>query len=191
MTNPLRLAVGSAASLLVVASLAACGGDDDAVNPSVASTTATAATATTAAAQTGTPAPTTTVAPPTVDTGDLPPVGTGDLPPVGTGDLPPVGTGDIPLPPVTADVPYAISVTVGVDADPDRIERVPLGVTVSLSVTNPAASDEFHLHGFDLGDEQVIPAGQRATFTFVANQVGAFELESHETGDVLMILEVV
>jgi hypothetical protein len=186
MTSHRRPSLASASAILVAVSLAvlsACGGDDDAdptVPPSVAPT---AATATTAAAQTPAPAPTTTGLPPTVDTGDLPPVG--------TGDLPPLGTGDIPLPPVTADVPYAISVTVGVDDDPGRIEQVPLGATVSLSVTNPSADDEFHLHGFDLGDDQVMPAGQTATFTFVANQLGSFELESHETGDVLMVLEVI
>jgi hypothetical protein len=111
---------------------------------------------------------------------------------MGTGDIPlPVGTGDIPLPPVTSDLPYSLSVTVGLDAAPERIERVPLGATIALSVTNPGSEDEFHLHGFDLGDGQVMPAGQTATFTFVANQAGSFELESHETGAVLMVLEVV
>jgi hypothetical protein len=148
------------------------------------------------AVSTAAPAPTSITATSTTlattsDTADLLPVGTGDLPPVGTGDLPPIGTGDIPLPPVTADVPYPLSVTVGVDSNPDRIERVPLGATVTITVTNPGATDEFHLHGFDLGDGQVIPAGQPASFTFVADQVGSFELESHETGDVLLVLEVV
>ncbi len=172
-----------------VFAIAACGGsDDDTATPTTptassvpASGPATASTATTAA--TALPAP--------PDTGDLPPVGTGDLPPVGTGDLPPVGTGDLPLPPVSSDVPYALSVTVGVDAAPERIERVPLGATVSIALTNPSAADEFHLHGYDLGDGQVIPAGETATFTFVADRAGSFELESHETGDVLMILEVI
>ena len=124
------------------------------------------------------------VTPVPADTADLPPIGTGDLPPMGTGDLP-------PLPPVSSDVPYLLSVTVGIDADPARIERVPLGSTLTLTVTNPTDEDEFHLHGYDLGDEQVMPAGRSASFTFVANQVGAFELESHATGDVLLILEVV
>jgi hypothetical protein len=164
--------------------LTACGGDDD------------GATTTTVAVETAAPAPTTstTNAVPITgspsDTADLP-VGTGDIP-LGTGDIPlPVGTGDIPLPPVTADLPYSLSVTVGLDADPERIERVPLGATIALSVTNPDSDDEFHLHGYDLGDGQVMPAGQTATFTFVANQAGSFELESHETDSILMVLEVV
>ena len=156
-----------------VFAIAACGGsDDDTATPTTptassvpASGPATASTATTAA--TALPAP------------------------PDTGDLPPVGTGDLPLPPVSSDVPYALSVTVGVDAAPERIERVPLGATVSIALTNPSAADEFHLHGYDLGDGQVIPAGETATFTFVADRAGSFELESHETGDVLMILEVI
>ena len=174
----------SVLALIPLLLLAACGGDDD--------TDDTDGAATTTASTVGTVTTVSTAAP--SDTGDIAlPVGTGDIPlPVGTGDIPlPVGTGDIPLPPVTADLPYSVSVTVGLDSNPERIERVPLGSTIALSVTNPDAEDEFHLHGYDLGDGQVMPAGQTATFTFVANQIGSFELESHETGGVLMILEVV
>lgn len=169
--------------------MTACGGDDD------------ESSATTVAVSTAAPAPSTSETPTTIaatsdtaDLADLPaPSDTGDIPlPVGTGDIPlPVGTGDIPLPPVTADLPYQISVTVGLDSGDDRIEMVPLGSTVVLTVVNPDEADEFHLHGFDLGDDQMMPAGQPASFTFVANQVGSFELESHETGGVLMILEIV
>ncbi|MCB0999157.1 MAG: hypothetical protein KDB40_07670 [Acidimicrobiales bacterium] len=182
-----RRAIGAllVAGVLVIT---ACGGDDDATATTVAVSTAAPApvsseTATTIAATSD-----------TADLADLPaPSDTGDIPlPVGTGDIPlPVGTGDIPLPPVTADLPYQISVTVGLDSGDDRIEMVPLGATVVLTVVNPDEADEFHLHGFDLGDDQVMPAGQPASFTFVANQVGSFELESHETGGVLMILEIV
>jgi len=173
------------ASVLALLLLTACGGDDD-----IAETAATADASTTVAVETAAPAPapapTTSAAPVTAAPSD-----TGDIP-LGTGDIPlPVGTGDIPLPPVTSDLPYSLSVTVGLDAAPERIERVPLGATIALSVTNPDSEDEFHLHGYDLGDGQVMPAGQTATFTFVANQAGSFELESHETGAVLLVLEVV
>jgi hypothetical protein len=173
------------ASVLALLLLTACGGDGD-----TAEIAETADAPTTVAVETAAPAPapapTTSAAPVTPAPSD-----TADLP-MGTGDIPlPVGTGDIPLPPVTSDLPYSLSVTVGLDAAPERIERVPLGATIALSVTNPGSEDEFHLHGFDLGDGQVMPAGQTATFTFVANQAGSFELESHETGAVLMVLEVV
>jgi hypothetical protein len=165
---------------------AGCGGDDESSDPADASVAVSTAAPAPLPSTSGPAATATSVSEAaTVDTGDIPL-------PVGTGDIPlPVGTGDIPLPPVTADVPYPLSVTVGIDSNPERIERVPLGATVTITVTNPGDDDEFHLHGFDLGDGQVIPAGQPASFTFVADQVGSFELESHETGDVLMILEVV
>ncbi|MCU1359164.1 MAG: hypothetical protein JWN99_453 [Ilumatobacteraceae bacterium] len=116
--------------------------------------------------------------------------------PSGSTDIalpPPVGTVDIPASPVgSSDVatPVVIHVTVGVDSDPERVEPVALGATVSLSVTDPDSDDEFHLHGYDLGDGVTMPAGQAETFTFVASQAGEFELESHETGDVLLVLSV-
>jgi hypothetical protein len=113
---------------------------------------------------------------------------TDDIPlptPVASADMPPVPSGSSN---VTA--PTMIEVTVGVDSSPDRVEAIALGDTVTLSVTDPTSDDEFHLHGYDLGDGVVIPAGQAETFTFVADQAGQFELESHETGDVLMILSI-
>jgi len=166
-----RPVLAGLALTLVLASTACSddsGDDASATSPASPASVSTAVTATSVAAVTPPPSPS--------DTGDLPPIGTGDLP---------------PMPPVSSDVPYVLNVTVGLDSDPTRIERVPLGSTVTLTVTNPTAEDEFHLHGFDLGDDQVMPAGQSASFTFVANQIGAFELESHTTEDVLLILEVV
>jgi len=174
-----RPVLAGLALILVLASTACSDGSGDdasATIPASPASISTAVTATSVAAVTPPPSPS--------DTGDLPPIGTGDPPPIGTGDLP-------PMPPVSSDVPYVLDVTVGLDSDPTRIERVPLGSTVTLTVTNPTAEDEFHLHGYDLGDDQVMPAGQSASFTFVANQIGAFELESHTTEDVLLILEVV
>jgi hypothetical protein len=97
---------------------------------------------------------------------------------------------NIPPPPDTSDAPIVISVTIGIDADPGRVENIPLGATVSLSVTNPAAADEFHLHGYDLGDGTAMPKGQTETFTFTASQPGQFELESHTTTAVLLVLNV-
>lgn len=90
----------------------------------------------------------------------------------------------------TTPIPGLISVTVGVDSSPDRVEQVALGSEVTLVVVNPQADDEFHLHGFDLGDGAVVPAGQPASFTFTASTAGSFELESHETGEIYLVLEV-
>lgn len=83
-----------------------------------------------------------------------------------------------------------ISVSVGTATGPDRREVVALGDTVVLRLVNPQADDEFHLHGYDLGDGAEVPAGQEVTFTFTADTPGDFELESHFTHDVIMILEV-
>ena len=107
---------------------------------------------------------------------------------------PPDDSSDIALPPPveSSDIPASIIIeaTVGVDTAPERIESVALGSNVVLSVTNPTSDDEFHLHGYELGDAVVMPAGQTETFSFLADQAGEFELESHETGDVLLVLSV-
>jgi hypothetical protein len=87
-------------------------------------------------------------------------------------------------------VPGSISLTVGQNTGPDNVVKVALGSQVTIVITNPTADDEFHLHGYDLGGGQVVPAGQTATFSFEANKAGTFELESHITEDVYMVLEV-
>ena len=80
-------------------------------------------------------------------------------------------------------------VTVGVDSSPDRVETVPVGSIVTMSIVNPDDDDEFHLHGYDLGDgagvrRRARPRRSRSPPT----RPGDFELESHETEDVLLIL---
>ena len=171
------LAMPAVAAMLA---LSACGGDDESSDTTLAPSTVPETDAPTTSSTT----PPTTVAPTT------PADGSADIPlPTTPGD----GTADIPIPPPvdTSDAPLLISVTVGTDDDPERIESVPAGSVVTLSIINPNAEDEFHLHDYDLGDDQVIPAGEVATFTFVADRTGDFELESHETDDVLLVLRVV
>lgn len=82
-----------------------------------------------------------------------------------------------------------ISVTVGVDSGPDRIEEISLGQSVELTIVNPEEDDEFHLHGYDLGGDET-PAGEEKIFAFTANDVGDFEVESHVTGDPLVVIRV-
>lgn len=97
----------------------------------------------------------------------------------------------LPDPPETtvADPVARISVTVGVDSSPDRVEEVALGQEVALTLTNPDADDEFHLHGYDLGGGETVK-GEAKTFSFTASEAGEFELESHVTGDVLVVVKV-
>jgi hypothetical protein len=155
-------------ALLLVAVAAGCGGDDDAAPVSTVANPS--------------------IAPVTVDTADLPAPATID-----TADLPApptVDTADLPTPVNTGDLPVQIRVTVGVDSGAARVEQVPLGASVILAVTNPDSADEFHLHGYDLGEGITMPAGQTETFNFTADQAGQFELESHESDDVLLVLSV-
>jgi hypothetical protein len=156
-----------------------CGGNDDARpdESSIAGITAPPANVTTA-------------------TLDLPVTSDMTAIPEATDDIPlptPLATTDIPpIPSISSEVtvPLMVEVTVGVNSSPERIDPVPLGATVTLSITNPDSDDEFHLHGYELGDGVHVPAGQPETFTFVADQAGEFELESHETGDMLLTLSV-
>ena len=91
--------------------------------------------------------------------------------------------------PEPAEGPVQFDVVVGVDSGPDRVEYIRAGADVTLNITNPGADDEFHVHGIDL--EQSAKAGVMATFTFVVDTPGEYEVESHVTGDVLIILQVV
>lgn len=84
--------------------------------------------------------------------------------------------------------PVQIDIVVGRDSGPDRVEEIALGSDVTVNITNPDAADEFHLHGIEL--ERSVGAGVMATFNFTANSPGTYELESHETGGVLVVLVV-
>ena len=85
--------------------------------------------------------------------------------------------------------PLLIEITVGEDSSPDRIELVELGTPVEIVLVNPDAEDEYHLHGYDITSKKMNP-GMPATLSFTASQAGTFELESHITNDVLVVLEV-
>lgn len=88
-----------------------------------------------------------------------------------------------------SDGAIEISVEVGVDSGPTRIEQVALGSLVRITVTNEDDEEEVHLHGYDLGGDLVEP-GEPTVFEFEASTAGEFEVESHVTGEVLMILVV-
>lgn len=90
--------------------------------------------------------------------------------------------------PVTAiEGPVQIDVVVGVDSGPDRIVKVTVGADITLNITNPNADDEYHVHGIDI--EQEAAAGEMATINFTITEAGTYEVESHITEDVLVIIE--
>jgi hypothetical protein len=67
--------------------------------------------------------------------------------------------------------------------------RVPVeaGSAVTIAITSDVA-DEAHLHGYDL--EAELAPGRPAETSFDATIPGVFELELHETGVVLLSLQV-
>lgn len=83
--------------------------------------------------------------------------------------------------------PVQIDVVVGVDSSPDRVERVTVGSEITLNITNPNVADEFHVHGIDI--EQAADAVQMATINFTIDAAGIYEVESHITGDVFVVIE--
>ena len=85
--------------------------------------------------------------------------------------------------------PTEISVTVGTDSATDRVEEVPLGSQVNITLTNPNADDEFHLHEYDLSTGDT-PKGEAAVISFTADKPGLFDLESHVTDEVLVIISI-
>ncbi len=84
--------------------------------------------------------------------------------------------------------PVQIDVVVGTDSGDDRIERVTAGSEITLNITNPNADDEFHVHGIDF--EQAASKGEMATMNFTLDEPGTYEVESHVTTDVLVIITV-
>ncbi len=84
--------------------------------------------------------------------------------------------------------PVQIDVVVGTDSGPDRVELVGVGSDITLNITNPNADDEYHVHVIDL--EQKAPKGEMATMNFTVDQPGTYEVESHVTEDVLLVIEV-
>ena len=85
--------------------------------------------------------------------------------------------------------PTEVSVIVGTDSSPDRIEEVALGANVQVTLSNPNADDEFHLHGYDLSPGET-KMGEASIISFTADKTGDFEIESHVTEDVLVIIRV-
>jgi heme/copper-type cytochrome/quinol oxidase subunit 2 len=61
------------------------------------------------------------------------------------------------------------------------------GAHVTLAVTSDVA-DEVHVHGYDVETE--LEPGTPAELTFDATIPGVFEVELHESGTVLLTLQV-
>lgn len=84
--------------------------------------------------------------------------------------------------------PVQIDVRVGTDSGANRIERVKVGSSVTLNITNPNAAEDYHVHLVDL--EQKVAKNTTATFNFTVGAAGNYVVESHVTKDVLLVIEV-
>jgi heme/copper-type cytochrome/quinol oxidase subunit 2 len=99
----------------------------------------------------------------------------------------PVTTVEVTVPETAVDGPVQIDVVVGLDSGPERVVQVKVGSDVTLNITNPDAADEFHVHGIDL--EQAADAGVMITMNFTIDAAGIYEVESHVTDGVLVVIE--
>jgi len=110
-----------------------------------------------------------------------------------TASTSPSPSGTAPSPASTGDTAGAsdeIIVHVGVDDAAtvgSRVENVKLGDNVILRLTSDSDED-YHVHGYDL--EQKVAAGVEAQFEFKADMAGDFEVESHVTNKVYVVLHV-
>ena len=102
---------------------------------------------------------------------------------------------DAPSPPTStagkdtpaSGTPATESLYLEVDLEDDA--PVDASVVVGSPVTIIITSEdehEYHLHGYDIE-----LAGDEVTFEFVADKVGTFELETHDTSEVVVNLEVI
>jgi hypothetical protein len=104
----------------------------------------------------------------------------------------PASTGDTAAPTASsiAGASDEIIVHVGVDdaaTAGSRVENVKLGENVILRLTSDSDED-YHVHGYDL--QQKVAAGVEAQFEFKADMAGDFEVESHVTDKVYVVLHV-
>ncbi|HEY1279152.1 MAG TPA: hypothetical protein VGF22_05725 [Acidimicrobiales bacterium] len=150
-----------------VVGLAACGSDNSKSSASPTTTSASSASAASTAPASTAPAPSGT-APSPASTGDT----------------------AAPEPSSIAGASNEIIVHVGVDDAAtvgSRVENVKLGENVILRLTSDSDED-YHIHGYDL--EQKVAAGVEAQFEFKADMAGDFEVESHVTDKVYVVLHV-
>jgi hypothetical protein len=121
------------------------------------------------------------------------PIATSAASPAPSGTTPsPASTGDTAAPTASsiAGASDEIIVHVGVDdaaTAGSRVENVKLGENVILRLTSDSDED-YHVHGYDL--EQKVAAGVEAQFEFKADMAGDFEVESHVTDKVYVVLHV-
>ena len=82
-----------------------------------------------------------------------------------------------------------INLIVGENTSADMMQTVPLGSSVRITVVNPNGADEIHVHGYDISTGEMAQ-GQEAVIEFVASNAGTFDIESHVSEEVVLVLTV-
>jgi ABC-type Fe3+-hydroxamate transport system substrate-binding protein len=93
---------------------------------------------------------------------------------------------------VNADGSVSINVIVGTDdyetLAGERIVKVALGAAVTITLTDANEDQDYHLHVYDVGVEA--KKGEPGVISLVVDQAGQFDVESHTTGKLLLVLVV-
>jgi len=98
---------------------------------------------------------------------------------------PPTSSADRDVPEAGLPQTEVLNIIIEVAANTLEQVEVALGTPVKIRVRS-AVEDEFHMHGYDLD-----LTGTDVQFSFTADRLGEFLLESHGTGQQLLILTVV
>ena len=88
---------------------------------------------------------------------------------------------------ISPDAPRERTIDLAVENGAMTPDEVGEGDRVRLRVTSDEPL-EIHLHGYDL--EREVAAGEPATLSFEADLTGRFEMEDHESEEVLGVLTV-
>ncbi|MGC4939844.1 cupredoxin domain-containing protein [Kribbella sp. DT2] len=86
-----------------------------------------------------------------------------------------------------ADVTLDITVAKGKVSPSGKNVAVKAGQTVRVTATSDVA-DTIHVHGYD--KELTMQPGKETSLTFVADNKGSFEIETHESGKLVAKLNV-
>jgi ABC-type Fe3+-hydroxamate transport system substrate-binding protein len=93
---------------------------------------------------------------------------------------------------VNADGSVSINVIVGTDdyetLAGERVVKVALGAAVTITLTDANEDQDYHLHVYDVGVEA--KKGEPGVISLVVDQAGQFDVESHTTGKLLLVLVV-
>lgn len=98
--------------------------------------------------------------------------------------MPPTSTASRDEPEIGTPPTLSTNIEIDVEADAPMEASTGIGSPVRIRIVSEEER-EFHLHGYDIeltGDDVV--------FEFVADKLGVFELEDHDSGDLILTLEV-